>query len=203
MGNIGIMGGTFDPIHNGHLFLGKQAYQEYGLDQIWYMPSGRPPHKKDHKVTDGSVRLQMVELSLADQKGFVCSDFEVKQEGSTYTAKTLKLLKEAYPHHVFYFIIGADSLYEIETWYQPQRVMASAVILVAPRRYDEADKPIQEQIAHLTKTYHSDIRMLHGREIDLSSAMLRSMVARGEPIDAYVPAAVASYIRLKRLYREE
>ena len=122
MGKIGIMGGTFDPVHNGHLHLGRQAYVEYGLDCIWYMPSGQPPHKKDHHVTSVEHRCQMLRLAIAEDEAFRFSDFEVRREGNTYTAQTLALLREAYPEHTFYFILGADSLYEIETWYRPEDV---------------------------------------------------------------------------------
>ena len=133
MGKIGIMGGTFDPIHNGHLAIGRQAYQEYGLNQIWYMPSGHPPHKKNHEVTEPEFRLAMTELGIQDHKEFICSDFEIRRNGNTYTAQTLELLSKEYPSHRFYFIIGADSLYDIETWYEHQKVMELAVLLVAPR----------------------------------------------------------------------
>ena len=91
MGKIGIMGGTFDPIHNGHLLLGEQAYEEYGLDQIWYMPSGQPPHKKDHNVTAGRIRLEMTRLAMEGHEGFTCSDFEVMRSGNTYTSQKSRL----------------------------------------------------------------------------------------------------------------
>ena len=109
MRRIGILGGTFDPVHNGHLLLGEQAYREYGLDEIWFMPCGHPPHKKSRLVTQGKEREDMVKLAIASVSYFVYSDFELKREGNTYTAQTLTLLREAYPQHEFYFIIGADS----------------------------------------------------------------------------------------------
>lgn len=115
MKRIGIMGGTFDPVHNGHLLLGRQARSEYGLDEIWYMPSHIPPHKKDHRITDGKDRLAMLELALEGISFSSVSDFEMKREGNTYTAQTLELLKEEYPEDKFYFIIGADSLFQLET----------------------------------------------------------------------------------------
>ena len=114
MRRIGILGGTFDPVHNGHLLLGEQAYREYGLDEIWFMPSHVPPHKKDHLITDGAARIRMLELATESIPYFTVSDFEMGREGNTYTAQTLALLKEAYPDIEVYFIIGADSLYQLE-----------------------------------------------------------------------------------------
>ena len=135
MRRVGILGGTFDPVHNGHLLLGEQAYREYGLDEIWFMPSHVPPHKKDHHITDGAARIRMLELATESIPYFSVSDFEMGREGNTYTAQTLALLKEAYPDIEVYFIIGADSLYQLESWYHPEQVMAQAVLLVSGRTY--------------------------------------------------------------------
>lgn len=202
MGKIGIMGGTFDPIHNGHLLLGEQAYYEYGLDQIWYMPSGQPPHKKDHRVTDSHIRLEMTRLAMEGREGFSCSDFEVMRSGNTYTSQTLEILHEKYPGHTFYFIIGADSLYEIEHWHEPAKVLEQAVILAAVREYESAGRSMETQIAYLKEKYQADVRMLHCREIDISSAELRRMTALGESIEPFVPEPVARYIKENHLYQE-
>ncbi len=202
MAKIGIMGGTFDPIHNGHLLLGRQAYQEYELDQVWFMPSGNPPHKRDHAVTDAQIRCEMVRLAIEDDPRFYLSDFEVRREGNTYTAETLKLLHEAYPEHQFFFIIGADSLYEIERWYHPEQVLAQSVILVAGRDYEAADCTMEEQIRYLEDKYRADIRRLHCEEVDISSNELRDMEARGKKIFKYVPKTVETYIEAHGLYQE-
>lgn len=135
MARIGIMGGTFDPIHNGHLMLGRQAYREYHLDRVWYMPSGQPPHKKGNHVTPAADRCAMVSLALEREEGLFLSEFETSRGGTTYTATTLSLLCGEHPGDEFYFIIGADSLYEIESWYHPERILAMAGLLVAPREY--------------------------------------------------------------------
>lgn len=201
MGKIGILGGTFDPFHNGHLMIGKHAYQEYGLDEVWYMPSGNPPHKKDHYVTQAAARLEMTCLAIEAYPEFICSDFEVMRKGKTYTARTLKLLREIYPQHSFYFIAGADSLYEIETWYEPEQVMKQAVILAACREYEEADWPIERQIAYLQQKYGADIRLLHCGEMDVSSAFLRQLAAKGQSIEEYVPKKVFEYICSHGLYQ--
>ena len=203
MGNIGIMGGTFDPIHNGHLMLGEQAYKEYQLDEVWFMPSGHPPHKKNQKITDPDIRLTMTQLAIEGKTGLVSSDFEVRRNGSTYTAQTLRLLREAYPQHQYFFIIGADSLYEIENWYEPDQVLSQAVILAARREYEDARLSMEQQIAYLGTRYKADIRILHCKEMDISSAMLRERIAGGLSVSEYVPPKVLTYIKDQGLYQEK
>lgn len=200
MNQIGIMGGTFDPIHHGHLLLGRQAREEYHLQEIWFMPSGQPPHKKDHQVTEAQFRWEMAELALEGQEGFRLSDFELRRPGTTYTAQTLALLHEAYPDTRFYFIIGADSLYEIEQWYRPDLVMAQAVLLVADRDYHQMHPRMERQINRLTEKYGAKIFRLHCPEVNISSVEIRAMAARGESLRGLVPDAVRVYIKEKKLY---
>lgn len=203
MAKIGIMGGTFDPIHNGHLLLAKQAKEEYRLDEVWFMPSGQPPHKKDHPVTAAKERCAMVRLAIDGIPGFVFSDMEIRRVGNTYTAQTLSELNETYPQHEFFFIIGADSLYEIETWYHPAEVLTQAVILVAKREYGETRKTVEEQAAFLHRRFKADIRLLHCDEIDISSGELRGRDGKGKKRYQYVPAQVEEYIELHGLYQEQ
>lgn len=200
MNQIGIMGGTFDPIHNGHLLLGRQAREEYSLQEIWFMPSGQPPHKKDHPVTKAQFRWEMAELALQGQEGFYLSDFEIRRPGMTYTAQTLELLREAYADTRFYFIIGADSLYEIEQWYRPDLVMAQAVLLVAHRDYHQIHPRMEKQIKYLAEKYGAEIYRLHCPEVDVSSVEIRAMAAKGESLYGLVPENVRTYIEEKKLY---
>ena len=178
MRRIGILGGTFDPVHNGHLVLGEQAYREYGLDEIWFMP---------------------FPFSAA-QKGQLNSDFEMGREGNTYTAQTLALLKEAYPDIEVYFIIGADSLYQLESWYHPEQVMAQAVLLVSGRTYEDGGVPLEDKVAYFNEKYNADIRILHNPKIDVASADIRKKAAEGRDLSKDMPAAVAEYIRETGLY---
>ena len=202
MAKIGILGGTFDPIHNGHLALGKQAYEQFSLDEIWFMPSGHPPHKKGRLVTEGKEREDMVKLAIASVPYFVYSDFELKREGNTYTAQTLSLLKEVYPQHEFYFIIGADSLYEIEQWYQPEMVMKQAVLLVAARSYEKDHPDFEKQVKYLEEKFEARIGVIRFEEMDVASKQIRKMVSSGQSIKDLVPGPVAGYIRIHGLYRE-
>jgi len=200
MKRIGIMGGTFDPIHNGHILLGKQAYMEYGLDEIWFMPSHIPPHKKDHHITDSEDRVNMLRLALADLPYCKVSEFEMQREGNTYTAQTLELLREAYPEYQFYFIIGADSLFQLETWYHPEKVMALTSFLVSERECESGGRTFNEQISHLHETYGADIQVLHNEEVDIASAEIRKRIQEGKDVTKDIPKAVDTYIKAHGLY---
>lgn len=200
MAKIGILGGTFDPIHLGHLQLAEQALEEYRLDWVWFMPSGQPPHKTDHLVTPGAYRQAMVRLAIEVNPRFVYSDFELKRPGNTYSAQTFALLAKEYPCHEFYFIVGADSLYQIEKWYHPQEVMARTILLAAQREAKGDHRSFYQQIRYLEQTYGARILALHCPEMDVSSAGLRQMAAEGADIAPYLPARVAAYIREHRLY---
>ena len=200
MRRIGIMGGTFDPVHNGHILLGKQAHAEYSLDEIWYMPSHQPPHKKDHPVSDGRDRLNMLYLALDEIPWFLVSDFEMRREGTTYTAHTMELLKMEYPDVKFYFIIGADSLFQLETWYCPEKVMSLTSFLVSGREYESHGITMEQQIKHLKEQFGADIQILHNQEVDIASAEIRRRVAEGKSIAKDVPESVEEYIKSHRLY---
>ena len=204
MKRIGIMGGTFDPIHQGHLMIGKQAYEEYHLDCVWYMPSRTPPHKKDHPVTAAEHRCAMVEEAIRPFPYFLLSDFELERtQGNTYTADTLRLLKEQYPQVEFYFIVGADSVMDIEKWYQPDYVLQAVTFLAAERECEDTERSLGEQIRYLTKKYHANILRLHCVELDVASEDIRRAVAEGESVAELVPASVLSYIKKHSLYTKE
>lgn len=203
MADIGILGGTFDPVHNGHLQLGKQAYQEYQLQEVWFMPVGLPPHKKDHWITAAEDRCEMVRLAIEAYPYFRLSEFEVNRSGSSYTAQTLALLQAEYPEHRFFFIIGADSLYEIERWYQPEDIMRQVTLLVAGREYDRGTCSIEEQIRYLQDKYQARIFLLHCKEVDISSHKLREMAVKGKHLLEYMPEKVEHYIISHKLYQDK
>ncbi|MBQ6834210.1 MAG: nicotinate-nucleotide adenylyltransferase [Lachnospiraceae bacterium] len=201
MKRIGIMGGTFDPVHNGHLLLGKQAYEEFDLDEIWYMPSHIPPHKKDHKITGAEDRLAMLRLALKGIPYCIVSEFEMERDGNTYTAHTLELLHEEYPEYQFYFIIGADSLFQIERWYHPEKVMALTTLLVSGREYESAERSFDDQIEYLKEKYNAKIYPMHNEEVDIASADIRRRVSDRKDILKDVPSSVAEYIEKRGLYQ--
>lgn len=148
---VGIMGGTFDPIHIGHLILGENAYQQFGLDCVLFMPSGNPPHKKERNGRASTQeRIDMVALAIADNPHFVLSLEETHENGYTYTRETLARLTRENPDTDYYFIMGADSLFAFESWKEPQGICDLCTILVAVRN-DVRTKDMDSQIAYLTE----------------------------------------------------
>lgn len=194
---IGIVGGTFDPIHNGHLMLGAYAYDNFQLDKIWFMPNGNPPHKSGE--IDVDFRLDMVKLAIEDKDEFCLSTFEVEEEKHSYSYATLEKLHQLYPKDTFYFIIGADSLFTIELWKEPARVLQACIILAACRDDKDIDK-MNKQIAYLTEKYNAEIKLLKMPLIDISSSDIRKKQENGENIDAFVPKKVLEYIKAHKLY---
>lgn len=194
---IGIVGGTFDPIHNGHLMLGAYAYDNFQLDKIWFMPNGNPPHKSEEINVD--FRLDMVKLAIEDKDEFCLSTFEIEEEKHSYSYETLEKLRQLYPQDTFYFIIGADSLFTIEFWKEPARVLQACIILAACRD-DKDTEEMNKQIAYLTEKYSAEIKLLKMPLIDISSSDIRKKKEKGEPIDTLVPKKVAEYIETHGLY---
>lgn len=198
---IGIMGGTFDPIHMGHLVLGEAAYEQFSLDKVYYMPSAKPPHKQDCSVTPDINRCAMVDLAIYDNDHFKLSLLEINRGGFTYTADTLRELAEKYPDVEVYFIVGGDSLASLEKWREPE-VVLSLCHLVAAVRDNVDEETIDKQIAYLNEKYHTDIQKLNTPNISISSSFLRENVKAKKSIKYYVPSLVEEYIKKHKLYIE-
>lgn len=198
---VGIMGGTFDPIHNAHLELGRCAYEQLHLDEVWVMPARDPYFKKNNNVTPAEQRCEMTELAVHGIEGFVMSTFELERDGETYTAETLEKLHDKYPETHFYFIIGSDSMYQIETWWKPETIMKLSTLVVAEREYPERQRSFSEQIQYLKDRFGADIRVLSFDGMDISSTMIRNKVKAGEDIHDLVPPEVENYILTNKLYQ--
>lgn len=199
MNKIGIMGGTFDPIHDGHLALAKCACEELGLDTVVFIPSKNPPHKENSHVTDEEDRCRMVQLALLNEPEFSYSDIEMKREGKTYTADTLGLLSGQYTDAVFYFIVGADSLMYLDKWRKPQQIFSLAVVVAAVR--DDADMAaLEKKKRELIEKFGGEIILLSMERIDISSTDIRRDVREHKDIRTRVPELVADYIYDKGLY---
>lgn len=201
---IGIMGGTFDPIHNGHLMLGEYAYRQFKLDKIWYMPNGCPPHKNNAKIgSDALRRAEMVELAIKSTPYFLLQDYEIKKDTVSCSYATLEHFNEAYPDDTFYFIIGADSLFAIERWVNPDRVLKACTILAAYRDDKNNKKIMEEQIQMLQEKYQANIHLLETPVMDVSSSSLREMIQDQKDVSSYLPKEVEAYIRANNLYSND
>ena len=198
---VGIMGGTFDPIHIGHLILAESAYQQFGLDHVLFMPSGNPPHKqhRDGRATNDQ-RVEMVRLAIETNPHFRLSLEEMHEMGYIYTSHTLQRLKERQPDTEYYFIMGADSMLYFDTWHEPQQICDRCVLVVAVRdhmRQEEMDAKMEE----LRTVFHADFRKLSTLNIDISSHMLREWIAEGRSCRYYLPDPVIDYIQTGGIYR--
>lgn len=173
MAAIGIMGGTFNPIHIGHIKIAKAASAQYHLNEIWFMPNHIPAYKSEDIIISGEDRLAMVKLAIKDFPNFIASDFELKREGNTYTAETLELLKQKYPTDTFYFIMGADSLFQFDKWKDSEKIPQYAILLVAPRD-GKSVTGIEQRIKELNTQYCRDcFHLLQCKEIPCSSSSIR------------------------------
>ena len=200
---IGIMGGTFDPIHNGHLMLGEYAKKLFGLDEIWFMPNGNPPHKSNSNIESQTKhRVEMVKLAIEGHEGFNIQLYEVERKEVNYSYLTMQHFNEAFPQNEFYFIIGADSLFAFETWKHPELLVRTCKILAAYRD-GKNSKEMENQIQYLNEKYGAEIILLNTPDVDISSSDIRRKMKQNEDISDLVPESVFSYIQSNNLFRDE
>lgn len=204
---IGIMGGTFNPIHKGHLMLGEYAYHNFELDEIWFMPNGNPPHKDMPSLLNNTdERGDMVKLAIKDMPYFKFCDYEMQKKGKSYSYETMEYFQKIYPEHHFYFIIGADSLFSIEKWKSPERLLKTVTILAAYRDDIDTSEEMNKQITYLNEKYQSDIRLLQTPILQISSHEIREKISCGTFLDykeLFLSEEVFSYIEEKHLYKED
>ncbi len=197
---VGIMGGTFDPIHVAHLILAQQACVQFDLDEVLFMPSSQPPHKDNRQVSSVEHRQAMVELAIDGNDKFVYSDLEIRRVGTTYTSDTLKELCVSHPDTIFYFIMGADSLFAVGGWHKPEEIFQKAILLVG-NRMDMAEDELEQQIRYLESHFGGRIYLIDMPDIAISSHEVRNRRASGLPVRYYVPESVYQYIMEKQLYQ--
>lgn len=197
---IGIMGGTFDPIHIGHLMLGAFAHEEFKLDQIWFMPNGNPPHKDASEMdTNLEHRVTMTKLAIEDVPYFKLQEYEITEGKTSYSYSTMEYFKRIYPEYEFYFIIGADSLFTLESWFKPERLLKTCTMLAAFRNMKNP-KEMNTQIQYLAKKYNARIELLEAPLLEISSSDIRTRIEENKTIRYMVPDAVLNYIKEHHLY---
>ncbi len=200
---IGILGGTFDPVHYAHLAIAEEVYCALNLTRVLFVPAGQPPHKIGEQITPVEHRVAMLELAIRANPHFSLSLVDVERTGPSYTVDTLRLLRREWgPDAEFYFVIGGDSLKDLPTWYDPAGILAQATI-VALMRPGYADvNAARAKLAASLPAIELRLVALEGPRMDLSSTELRGRVAAGRPIKYQTPDEVEDYIRRHRLYQK-
>ncbi len=191
---IGILGGTFNPVHYGHLLIAQNALDQFGLDKIWFMPAAIPPHKQNSDILDARHRMQMILRAISDNPAFELNPRELLKGGISYTFETLTQLCEECPENEYYFIIGADSLIKFNTWKHPEIILKHATLLVAVR-----DHVAGEKLLEISKDIQS---MYGGPEFDVSSQEIRTRIKNNHSVRYLLPDDVCDYILSENLYKD-
>lgn len=187
----GIYGGSFDPLHNGHISLARQALQKIGLDEVWLIVSPHNPLKKQENLTDDHLRLEMARLALADEPQLVVSDYEFHLPRPSYMWNTLEQIQQDEPERELYLLIGEDNWENFDQWYRHEDILKKYHIVVYPRETN-TNKPHRR---------HRHLRYLRAKLMPVSSTMIREKVRNGESIEGLVPAKIADFIEQYHLYR--
>ncbi|MCP4584028.1 MAG: nicotinate-nucleotide adenylyltransferase [candidate division Zixibacteria bacterium] len=190
MSKLGILGGTFDPPHIGHLILAQAALENLKLDKIIFIPAANQPQKQLQQVSSVAIRLKMLKLALGNEEQFEISEIEISRDGLSYTCDTVDELKDMYPKAALYLIIGGDNISEIETWKKPEDIFTKANVAAALR-------PEFKSIG----TYMNKIKIIDMPQVDISSTLIRKNVKDGKSIKYLVPERVENYISANGLYR--
>lgn len=193
---IGILGGTFDPIHNAHLFLAEEARIAYGLQKVLFIPNGNPPHKEGVHLTEPEHRFAMTSLAVEDNPFFTASRMELDRAGIVYTYDTLRILRQEYSSAELYYLTGMDTVLEMMTWYRPEEVLGMAQFIAALRPGSDP----RQLAERLPETFLNRIMLLPTTDLNISSTDIRERVRAGKPIRYLAPDPVVNYIETHRLY---
>lgn len=197
---IGIFGGTFNPPHLGHMLLAVEAMEKAELDKLVFMPCANPPHKTGLDIPTGEHRFNMVKLAVGENSDFFVSDMEIDAGGKSYTAKTLERLAEKFPSDRLCFIVGADSLCEMESWFCPQEIFKRAEIVVALRG-GMKENELNMAIDFFTQKYSADIRKIDMKVIEMSSTDIRERIETGKSVKYMLCDDVIDYINANGIYK--
>lgn len=199
---IGVMGGTFDPIHYGHLVAAEVARAEFDLEKVIFIPVGRHPHKKQQKITVPEHRYRMTVLATSSNPGFEVSRIEIDKAGISYSSDTVRNLKKIYGEDSkIYFITGADAVLELLTWHNIKELLKLCEFIAVTRPgFDK--KELEQKIEEISSNYNAEIKRIEVPLLAISSTDIRDRFRNGKPIKYLLPEAVEEYIGENRLYRE-
>lgn len=197
MGRTGLFGGTFNPIHAGHIHLAEESFRALKLDRMFLIPSNIPPHKQTYDLCSGEERAEMVRLALQDKEGFEVSEYEIKKEGKSYSYYTVMHFREMYPDDELFLIVGSDMFLSFDSWYRFEDILKEVTLAVVSREYNDR-KMLEEKAVELEKFGHTEI--IDANALPVSSTEVRRMIQNGENYSCYLSENVVQYIRLNGLY---
>jgi nicotinate-nucleotide adenylyltransferase len=200
---LGIFGGSFDPVHCGHLLLAESCREQCRLDAVWFVPAAVPPHKQERKLSSDADRVEMLKLAIGGNEAFSVSTWEIDRGGVSYTVDTLQQLHDEDPARELFLLMGADSLADLPTWREPARICSLAIPVVVRR--NGSPEPDDSGLAKLMPPERLAVARKHFVEtplIDLRATEIRSRVAAGQSIRYRTPRAVEKYIETHGLYRD-
>jgi nicotinate-nucleotide adenylyltransferase len=190
---LGIFGGTFDPIHLGHLILAEELKEELDLQKVIFVPSANPPHKENSHLSEAKDRLMMTQIAIQDNSAFILSDLELKRKGKSYTIETINQFKELYPQAKLYLLLGSDVLEELHLWKEPEKIFEQIKVVIAKRPgFDRIDP----QNSYVKK---SQVISIDG--LNISSSRIRERVKSGKSVRYLLPPGVEEFIQAKNLYK--
>lgn len=195
------MGGTFDPVHYGHLLIAENAHEQYALDEVIFLPTGQSPHKDIRQILDADDRMEMLRLATEDNPHFSCSDYEIRKEGISYTYLTVQAFYEQVAGDDLFFIMGADSLAYFDSWMRPDEISRMSTILAAVRDglNQEELQPIRE---FLHQKYGTSIYFINTPNFSVSSRNIRKRITSGQSIRYLVPEVVEQYLKEHHIYQK-
>ncbi|MDT8715290.1 nicotinate-nucleotide adenylyltransferase [Clostridium sp. 19966] len=199
----GIFGGTFDPIHIGHIYIAQEAIWKLGLEKLMIMPSGNPPHKRNKHITEGKLRYEMAKQAVKDRDGMEVSDYEIKKEEFSYTFQTIEYFNEKDGNNTeWYFICGCDCLFDLDKWKNVDRIMQGCTLAVFKRSGYSLEE-IHAKKKEVEEKYKKDILFLDIPLLEISSTYIRKCIGENKNISFFLPEGVQEIINKNELYKKE
>lgn len=195
-----IFGGTFDPIHIGHIHIAYEALYNLHLDKILFMPAGNPPHKKNKKITDAQIRYDLVKKAIESEAYFEISDYEINKKDNSYTYETVELFSELQNNIEWYFLIGVDSLMDLDNWKNVDRILSSCKLVVYNRSGFTVEEVVKKK-HYIEQKFNKKIIYINMPIIDVSSTGIRNKIKAGRSVNYLLPRGVEEIIHVNNLYK--